>query len=347
MREIMWIETLFFISFIICFLDISNINIKYRNLIALFLMFFIVVFAIENEKYSVDYENYVEMFNESSFNIPFSLNSSKDFGFVWISAFFKMCFLEYDHLFMVFLIFSLFCYFYLFLYFGCGVFCGWYIFLTRNFIVHYIVQIRHGMAVALVLYSLKFIVEKKKFKYFLFCSLASLIHQSAVFGIFIYPVSQINWSVKKVFSFCIVSIGAFHFKIGSSIISYLYMIDISTIRTGNYIGTEYQSDFSILTLMTHIIFTILIRCILSKKMDFIYNIFISMMLLGIFTISIFSDFYLIAGRVSSLYFSAYIFLISKMLYDFTKNKISLVRNFIGILVLGFFWFIKNNAEFFL
>ena len=101
-----------------------------------------------------------------------------------------------------------------------------YYFLTLNIV-------RQGIAMSIILYSLKFIKEKNLKKYLLTIILASCFHMMALIYIPMYFICQIDWSKRK---------NAVLLFIAPVVGILVYLLIIKYTKYGNYIGSQYQGN---------------------------------------------------------------------------------------------------------
>ena len=100
---------------------------------------------------------------------------------------------------------------------------------------------RQYIALCLVLYSTKYIKEKKKFLFLLFIIIASSFHISAIVSVILYPISNMKFNIKKCLLFIVFTIIAIYI-VNSRLSSILTLFN----RDGFYIDTTSYNISNIL-----------------------------------------------------------------------------------------------------
>ena len=80
------------------------------------------------------------------------------------------------------------------------------VFLAMSGLIAFIDNIRNIKAILLFFVSLRYIYEKKVFKYYIFCLIAISFHKSAFFYFFVYPLMNIKLTKKKFLLYGVISI---------------------------------------------------------------------------------------------------------------------------------------------
>ena len=170
-----------------------------------------------------------------------------------------------------------------------------YYFLTLNIV-------RQGIAMSIILYSLKFIKEKNLKKYLLTIILASCFHLMSLIYIPIYFICQLDWKKKKnaIMLILIPIVGMI-----------LYIVVMNNTKYGNYIGSQYQGN----QFLWHEIIlsgTVLVLATIERKNITVnkeyFNIYYILQIIT-FIAAICSRFLPVADRIVWLFYMQNIFLI--------------------------------------
>ena len=196
---------------------------------------------------------------------------------------------------------------------------------------------RQSIAIAIFLYSLKFVNEKKWWKYLFSCIMASLFHQSAIILILIYPLNlYLNKGKKKisVIIFLLLTVCFYrdimYFFINSGLLAKKYIYYI-----------EGDSNIIIMELMFMIsIFLISLLIKKDKKNDFYYLLY----LFGILTyfIGFYSSY---SYRISYYFYTLIIFLIpdiKKLFLNYKKTILFLCL--LSIMYYSYIYYEVNGFD---
>ena len=170
-----------------------------------------------------------------------------------------------------------------------------YYFLTLNIV-------RQGIAMSIILYSLKFIKEKNLKKYLLTVILASCFHMMALIYIPMYFICQMDWKKKKnIILLVLIPVAGI----------LLYILILKYTKYGNYIGSQFQGN----QFLWHEIIlsgTILILATIERKHITInkeyFNIYYILQIIT-FIVAICSRILPVADRIVWLFYIQNIFLV--------------------------------------
>ena len=331
------------ISFITCWLDIIKIKRAYKLIIFVGILIFALYCGVINFPNSVDYDIYDYMYfryapNELEFNFE---NDLHDYGYVWFNTVVKFLEGNLETVYFVNCLIVLIIYFFVFKNLTPYIFSTWYFLFARFFEMQNIIQIRQGLATAIMLLSLKYVYENKLLNFMMIILIAALIHKSLLVALLIYPISKINWTKEKIISVICFCILVYFFPITNLIFRIILpTLGIDVPKFEAYSGGIRDTNIGFFEFWSRLIIVAVFSYVLLKWKDFRYkSIFISMLLLGLFFEGAFSDFAALT-RVTAIFFVVFSF-IPAVLLDldtFKKNKIEIMCL---IVMIGALFIIKN------
>lgn len=193
-----------------------------------FVLFIFVCFILASFRWEVgtDWESYNRYFNEIKvpFGDMFSIHDTFEFGFILLNNFAKSISNEYTFCLLLQAVI-------IYVFLGWGIYKGSYypllsVFIYFSMALGGIFFVRQTMALAILFYSISFIEQQKLKKFLLFVLLASLLHRTAVFFVFAYPIFTLRYSWKKIFVLFFVSV------VVGSIVGILLLQFISSLNLG-------------------------------------------------------------------------------------------------------------------
>lgn len=195
-----------------------------------------------------------------------------------------------------------------------------YYFLTLNIV-------RQGIAMSIILYSFKFIKEKKLKQYFLAIIVASCFHMMSLIYIPMYFICQIDWKKKKnTILLVLIPIAGILF----------YIIILKYTKYGNYIGSQFQGN----QFLWHEIMlsgTILGLATIEQKHITInreyFNIYYILQIIT-FIVSIFSKILPVADRIVWLFYMQNIFLIPIIIKNIKPINKKILISLILIIIMS-------------
>lgn len=156
----------------------------------------LILIAGLRKDYGNDYINYLINWNEINI-LSDVIHSSFDKGYTFLVLCFKQFHLGFNS-FMLFISFVSIGLKYKFIKKLSPLpFISFFIYYLLFFVINDMEQIRHGVAIAICLYAIVYIIEKKPIKYAICCSIAFLLHSSAILFIPLYFLRKVNLSLKK------------------------------------------------------------------------------------------------------------------------------------------------------
>lgn len=344
MIEKQYLLILGIISFFATWIDIINIKKVYKYLIFACILSFALYCGYINFPDSADYGVYQMYFNYASpdFEYKYDPDDIYDYGYVFFHTIIKSLNGDLMTVYFFTCLISVIVYFITFKEYTSYIFIAWYFLFARYFEVQNIVQIRQGLACAFMLLSLKFVYEKKLIPFIIIILIGATIHKSLLVALLIYPISKINWNKIKVTLTICISLILNLLPLTELIFTVILpAFGISVPKYDAYLGTEYMTNTSNFELMFRLITVSFFSFFLLKKRDISYNnIFLSMLLLGLLFLCIFSDFEVLAGRTASIFFLSFTF-IPAILLDFARNLKEKILILLFLLLMGSILIIKN------
>lgn len=344
MIERQYLLILGMISFFATWIDIINIKKIYKYFIFVCILLFALYCGYINFPYSIDYVVYQMYFNyaSSDFEYKYDPDDIYDYGYVFFHTIIKSLNGDLMTVYFFTCLISLIVYFITFKKYTSYIFIAWYFLFARYFEVQNITQIRQGLACAFMLLSLKFVYEKKLIPFIIIILIGATIHKSLLVALLIYPVSKINWNAIKVTLAITISLILNLVPITNLVFTIILpLLGIYIPKFDAYLGTGYMTDTSNFELIFRLATVSFFSYFLLKKKNMPYNnIFLSMLLLGLFFLSIFSDFKELAGRTASIFFLAFTF-VPAVLLDFAKNLKEKILILLFLLLMGGILIVKN------
>lgn len=187
-----------------------------------------------------------------------------------------------------------------------------YLYLTFPlFFLNSLSVIRNFMAIAITVYSTRYIIDRKLFRFIIAIIIAAGFHQSAYIAILLYPIANIKLNKKLYFLFlAIIPLMKNTILAGmNKILPYYYVYLTET--------TNKEGRFGVIVILLLLISILMI----DKKMinDNIYNQFFNFYFMGCLIYAIFFKYGTLGHRLS-LYGSIYMIFIIPFFMDNFKNR---------------------------
>ncbi|WP_303104041.1 EpsG family protein [Megamonas funiformis] len=338
------------ISSFACWLDLINLKKLYKNILFLFILIFALYCGCYYFPYSADYVVYQSYYTmaSSSFNFEcdaYIWESIVDYGYLWFHTIIKSFGGDLIDVYFFTCAISLIIYFITFKKYTSYIFLSWYFLFVRYFLIQNIHQIRQGLACALMIFALQFVYKRKIILFITIILIAALIHKSLIVALLIYPFSKINWNTKKFIIVMIICTILYIFPITTTVFeTVLPAMGIYIPKYDAYLsGTDTvdTENIDILTIVSRYLFITVLSYFLLKWKNIPYNnIFLSMLILAMIFLCIFSDFAVISGRLSAIFLLAFTFAPASLFYGVKSIKVKLyIMGF--LVIIGMIFIIKN------
>lgn len=225
--------------------------------------------------YTVGYDSYIYTYNFLNKLDLYDFDNGREIGYQLLEYSLLSITHEYFWLFFLSSLFVVFSYLSFFKKYSVDYISSIFIFLTFNFYTFFFNGLRQGIAIAITIFSIKYIFEKSFFKFFIITFAACLFHKSAIIMIFFYFLINLNiklgWKLFISFSSSLI--------LSKSILNYLVE---SNDRYSEY--AEFNENSSgLLSLFLYVFLGLIIyflRKILKLKDDFLDGL-ICLYLLGV------------------------------------------------------------------
>lgn len=281
------------LSCVCIWLDIINIPFGVKKGILGLLLICACICGCYEFPESADFSVYLDLYYEPSsdvFEFPAFQVGKIDYGFFWLWTFVKSLHGSvYDAYFVT-------CTITMILYYKgicrCTkyIYGAWAIILVRLYYVYNIVQIRQGLASAILIYSFKYI-EEKNFRAYLTCVfLATLFHQTFIVTILIYPFSLIKWTKVKCLLFMLVSLMFALIDAGDMMIKFAGTMGYGFEKLMMYSGSVFFEEPAFYGIATRLMAIVFFMYYLLKWEKPYANCFVGMLALGFFFTVTFSSY---------------------------------------------------------
>lgn len=335
------------VTIVFSWLDIFDVSLLFRKIILCLLMVLSLYAGYINFPNSADFGIYnVMYFAGASDQFIFSelKDGIIDYGFLWFWTIIKSVGGDIYNAYFVTCAISLFFYYISITRYTAYILTVWSLFYVRFFLVCNVIQIRQGLAMALILFGVQYVERKCFLKYLLVVLVASLIHKTMIVTILLYPLSFINWNISKFFS-AIVFFTLPLVAWGKAIFFYMILaVGIGAEKLYAYEGSMYFVEASNLAiLMRGLPILLCAYYLMLIKKEKYTNTFISMLFCG-YLFVVLSKELAILGRVTSVFFLCMNFMPMYLLYRYKKISHKL---FIMLLISLFssVLFLKNIVFF--
>lgn len=338
------------ISFFCCWLDFINLKNIYKKGIFFLILLFALYCGYYYFPYSADYVVYQSYYNNASSNFNFECNtyiweSILDYGYLWFNTFIKSLGGNLIDVYFFTCLICLMIYFFTFKKYTPYMFLSWYFLFARYFLIQNIHQIRQGLACALMLFSLQFVYKRKLLPFIIIILIAALIHKTLIVALLIYPVSKINWNTKRFIAIMIVCAILYVFPVTTMIFEQILpSMGIYIPKYDAYLNGEVITDIEdvgTFSIISRYIFVIFFAYFLLKWKKIPYNnIFLSMLVLAMIFLCMFSDFAVISDRLGAIFLLAFTFVPASLFYGIKSIKIKIILISFWLIV-GIIFIIKN------
>lgn len=298
------------VLFLIIILAFADVFIKkFDKQKALWIILFGLILIAGFRENTYDYESYVMIYNSTPSISECFLNDEwqtllimhQEIGYLFLSAVFKEFFDDSRALFIIMAAGTIIPCYYSFRRYSSFPIVTCLMYFSFYFVVKDLVQIRHGFAMSLFLYSVYYLHIGEKRKFFLCNLFASLFHSAVIPSLMLYPISKIKWNLNKIVAVLLICLIFINVNWVSNLIMFLFQNEIAL-----KVVAYYESDFADpggMAFWKYFISLTLFSIIginMKNKYRY-YNEIIGMLVLATFYVSIFHEFRILGERmVSSL-----------------------------------------------
>lgn len=285
-------------------LDISDISTNLKKCFFVVLLFGALYGGCEWFPQTVDFPIYNDLYfmaASDEFVYPEIEDSIVDYGFLYLWTTVKSLGGDiYISYFFTCLI-TLLLYYFSITRYTKFIFSVWALIYARFFFIQNVLQIRQGLACVLVLFALRYVYERKLFRFVLLVCLASLFHKTVIVAIFIYPLSLIAWNRTKIIITVCISVVLAAVNVGEfTLVSVVSYLGIGAEKVFSYAGSIYFSPLPVEEVFIRGCECLLVSLYLIrwKKSD-LNNTYVSMLVLGILFLCIFKEMQIFSRMVST------------------------------------------------
>lgn len=341
------IEIGLYIIYVIAFILVifeQFIERKYIEIILYFFCTFIIIFTAFREPVS-DTGMYIRVFNQMPdiwdlINGKTSVLESLplELGYLYLNSIVQYIVNAPQLLFFIVASISIFAYYSIFRKYSPYIALSFFIYLSLLYVFREVVQIRNGVACALVLYSIRFIHEQKIKKYIMTILIASSFHLTALVGFSFYFINKVLWTRKKIFL-------VLCFGIIITQIEWIYQVmDIlGNIGLLYYRIAKYQGDIVAqqeVTLAKYLMYCLILAWLglsnwCNRKKGSLENLLLGILVFGVVIQGSFHEFRELADRVSSVFYTT-LFLLIPIYLKHTRWKYIIL--IIILCVLPFYFY---------
>lgn len=322
-------------------LDIFNISLFFRKVVLCSLMCFALYAGCSNFPISADFANYdVLYFSRAPNQFIFSDFEAGilDYGFWLLWHEIKILGGDIYTAYFITCTVSLLFYYVSISRYTSYILTAWSFIYIRLFCSSNIVQIRQGLAMAIILFALQYIEKKCFLKFLLVVVIAASFHKTVLVVVFLYPLALIRWN--KFRFICAVMIMTLLGNIGISNIIFggAAITGIGAEKMYSYADSIYFSESAISAILVQGLSIILCAYYLIKIRSEKYtNLFVSMLAGGYFFLMLSKDVF-IMSRMTSIFMLCmnfipmYLFCICRSISHkiFVMMSISLLLSFLLI-----------------
>ena len=336
---------IYIIAFILVILE-QFIKRKYIEIILYFFCVFIILFTAFRDPVS-DTIMYTDVFNQMP-DIWNLINGESlildkfplELGYLYLNSIVQFIVSAPQLLFFIIATISISAYYFLFRKYSPYIALSFFIYLSLLYIFREIVQIRNGVACALVLYSVKFLYEQKIKKYILIILIAASFHLTAVVGFSFYFINKILWTRKKILLVLFFGLIVTQIEWIYQVMEILGNMGILYYRIAKYQGDVVAQQE--VTLVKYLLYCFILAYVGlnnwgNRTKGSLENLLLGILVFGVLIQGSFHEFRELADRISSLSLSV-LFLLIPIYLKYTRWKYIIL---IAILIILPFYFYRT------
>lgn len=325
---------LFSIIYFCALFDVTKGNYKIKNLVFLFLVIIITLFAGLRHNIGADYLGYYSYFNKATI----SLFSDLEIGFEVLAVFVRTIFNSYE-----FFVLTLVTLTFVFIYMAIKnlAFSNMYLIPLYVYSIQYLLggpmgQMRQALAIAILLYSIKFIIDGNLKKFLFTVLMASSMHVTSIIFLIAYAVNYIKISKTLILTSLAAVVILGNTPLPRELLlqlSSMLNMDIFT-SLGQYVTSErygMEYDGSILAYIERLLILFVTLYFYKDSKDKKVKTLILIYWISLLIFFLFIDISILAQRLSRPFKLVEIFLYGYILQSFTNNKYLRV---VGYLILS-------------
>lgn len=211
------------------------------------------------------------------------------------------------------------------------VFLSLLLYITPSYFVEEHVHLRQGIATATTIYSIRFIIDRKLYKFLLCIAIAFLFHKSSIIFILAYWIVKINLKPLSIFIYILTAIIINIVGLSNVIDGFVQFLPFGISDTYNdYANAEVEDSLTGIVVKLIIVAVTIIFNKRASENDEYYAYFRNLYLFGVFLYFFFGG-GIFAVRLPNYYLIFIIFLIPRMVMAFREDI-----NLKNIIYIGFF-----------
>lgn len=355
MFTLIW--SLFFLTAIMIIADISIIPNKYKKYLFLVILIFAFLLSAFRNGFGVDYDAYIEIYNMTP-ELPDLFDKWRDLystrlffvenGFLIFNSIIKFIFYDYNFVFFFMAAGTYTLYYYSITNLTRYWFSAFLLYISSLMVIKEMGQIRNGLAIAIALYSLRYLYRNKVGKFIVWNIIGFFFHK-VISPIFLLPLFRnIKWKRSYIVITIIFSIILYNISFMNGAIDFLSTTILSDTRlvllsgdkaTFSGIGVE-KLLFAWIVASGCAIYGDKIR----NKNPY-YDILVTMLLIGTIILSFFHEYKEFAQRLSSGLLISEIILLPEILIGLNKPIIiKYILSLIYILICGIYLYHTTQLD---
>lgn len=329
---------------------------KHNKLISALIIIILVLIAGLRFEVGYDYDSYYRIYNEiptikdiiRNINIVDSIDIEK--GYLTLNSIVKSIGGNFNLLLIIMTIITLSILIISINRYSCYPMLSLLIYVSRFFFIRDMGQIRSSIACVIVLYSIKFIINKDLKNFIISIMIATSFHKVAIFGLLLYIINLKEYkNGNYIYTVLILSLVLNKLGIADGFINCIVGVipEYSDYMTSAY----YTNSSNILNPVTIMQVTILLFMahyynVLNEK-DKYYKVLINGYLISTSVLIFFSNYYTLAGRLSTLFATFEILIIPMIVKYLFGKKVRLKVYILAIIyciVIFYLVFLKKSIN---
>lgn len=332
------------IAFFLTFFDITNISDVKRRYLFAFVCLWAILIVTFREGIGFDYDAYIEIYNSTpiitewkeKWQLLFSGRLTfVEIAYLFINAVVKQIFDIYEIGFFILAIIAFYAYYKAIPQMTMYVFSTFLVYIATVFFYKEMGQIRHGVAMALVLYSIPFLVNNHERKFIVYTTIAMLFHKAVLPVYILLLFKNFKWRKGSAFGILIILILLYNFNFSDFLLNYIGNISIFADQTEAIVKNNLDGIVSIekfiFPVMTAMISIIFLDSG-AKKFSY-YHIELTMLLIGIGVMAIFHGYKEFGQRLSAVFILSEILLLPQVCIGVPKSLIGKIIGWLVVLIL--------------
>lgn len=197
---------LFILTYLLSFLDLSNVKYKHKQMLFLFIAFILILFAGLRYEIGFDYFSYFRIFTDSH-NLNNIFSHGIEPGFYLLNWFFNLFFNNFYFLIFFIALVTIVLKVNFINKYSIYIFIPLFYYYALDFLPREMGQIRHALAISILLFSIKYIFEEDFLKFIFLIIIATSIHYTSLIFIPAYFFNKIKLDKKKMLFLITFSLG--------------------------------------------------------------------------------------------------------------------------------------------